>query len=127
VEIHTNELHAVLAVSDMQKAIAFYRDKLSFTIAWTYPDIESADQVGFKISSSAHRDQFQITLAEVVSPSGWLFVNVTGIEDIYKHYLENGVEMDQELDDFPWGYREFWVRDPDGNQIRFTQEINNTD
>jgi len=119
---HFNELTAVLAVSDMEKSLEFYQN-LDFSVVWTWPDEETCDQAGIKIDKNYHRDQFQLTLSDNPQNTGWLFINVSDIDSLYQTYKDRNIKFVQEIDNFPWGYREFWIDDPDGNQLRFTMEL----
>jgi len=125
--IKFNELTPVLAVSSMSDSLGFYVDKLGFQVAWTWPTDENTDQAGVRIDHDYHRDQFQLALIDdnptSLSSPGWLFVNVSNIDELYLHYKSLGLAFAQEIDNFPWGYREFWINDHDGNQLRFTCEL----
>jgi catechol 2,3-dioxygenase-like lactoylglutathione lyase family enzyme len=117
-----NEVTPVLAVSNMRKSLDYYKN-LGFTIVWTWPNEEECGQAGLKIDRKYSRDQIQLSLRKDIKVSGWIFINVSGIDELYNDYKSKKIEFVQEIGDFPWGYREFWIEDPDKNQLRFTMEL----
>lgn len=60
------------------------------------------------------------------APSGLamhLHLRVDDIDGYYRQLLELGVEVPDEPQDRPWGLRTFHVKDPNGYEWEFTQEI----
>ncbi len=51
------------------------------------------------------------------------YVEVENVDDYYKSLLEKGIETSSEPNDWPWGKREFVVKDPDGYKLVFFQNI----
>ena len=116
-----NAVRCVLAVKDLARSVAFYRDALGFFLGAEFP--------GWAILS---RDRFQVMLgecrdamaaAETGDHSYFAYVTVEGIDDLYRELSANGVPRVQEIADRPWGMREFGVRTPDGHRIMFGQAI----
>ncbi len=114
----------VLLVSDIERAVAYYRDRLGF-------ECEShGDPADFIV---ARRDGATILLALCREPErivpNWrivdnvwnAYVRVDDVDAIYAEVQERGAEIDYTLYDAPSGFREFGVQDPDGHDIAFGQ------
>ena len=112
-----------LLVSDLDAALAFYRDKLGFRLAFSYGEPAFYAQVA--------RDGGRLNLRRVQEPvfneavragePDVLSASFT-LDDTKPLYLElqaAGVTFHQALRSEPWGTRTFIVRDPDGNLILF--------
>ena len=50
-------------------------------------------------------------------------ITVSGIDAYYQMLKDNGVEMLHGIGDQPWGYRVFYVRDPDGYEFCFCEPL----
>ena len=53
---------------------------------------------------------------------GVVYVGVEEVDALHAELLAKGVTIDSGPVDQTWGNREMYVRDPDGNSIRFAQE-----
>jgi catechol 2,3-dioxygenase-like lactoylglutathione lyase family enzyme len=106
----------VLEVSDVARAIAFYRDVFGLIPSWMWED-----RIG-----GVHTDQSSIEIyvsrAEQPLPSR-LAVFVDDADAAHEQYRTAGAEIVGELKTQPWGLRGFTVRDPDGNLIDVAQQI----
>ena len=114
-------VRCVLAVKDLSRSVAFYRDKLGFALDFEVP--------GWAFLS---RDRFQVMLgecpdamsaAETGDHSYFAYVSVDDVDDLPREFAEKGVTRLQEISDRPWGMRELGVRTPDGHRIMFGQRI----
>ncbi len=58
-----------------------------------------------------------------------IYIKVNNIDDIYKGFVNNGLKIQNlsgismEITEQTWGMTEFYVTDPDGNHIRFGEQI----
>jgi catechol 2,3-dioxygenase-like lactoylglutathione lyase family enzyme len=107
------ELVAV-PVTDVDRAKAFYTDKVGFNADHDYPVKEGLRFVQLTPPGSA----CSIVIGEGITttPPGTvqgLQMVVTDIQAAHKHLTERGVEV-SEVQDFPWGLFVFF-KDPDGN------------
>jgi catechol 2,3-dioxygenase-like lactoylglutathione lyase family enzyme len=114
-------VQCVLAVPDLEKSVAFYRNLLGFTL---YFQVE-----GWAFLS---RDQFRLMLGECPDAipanetgdhSYFAYVTVDAVDELYLEFLKNGVSGVQKPADKPWRMREFAIRTPDGHRITFGQEM----
>lgn len=112
----------VLLVADIDRAIAYYRDRLGFTCT-TYGDPPNF--------ASAQRDESSILLAlcgeperivpnwRIVDQTWNVYIRVDDADAVYAEVQERGAEIDYTIYDAPHGFREFGVQDPDGHDIAF--------
>jgi len=115
------QVQCVLAVNDLAKSVAFYRDKLGF-------------KVDFEVGGWAwlSRGPFRLMLGhcpeerparEINNHSLFAYVHVNGIDDLYRELKERGVDTIGRIADKPWGMREFVTTTPDGHRILFGQAL----
>jgi uncharacterized glyoxalase superfamily protein PhnB len=104
----------VLHVPDVSATAAFYRDVLGFT--WDFGD--EAYAVVWRDNSAIHfvRDEG--------GPRGvHLFQWVKDVDACYREIVDRGAKVRREPADQPYGIREFSVRDINGVEIVFGQDI----
>ncbi len=99
-----------LAVADVERSVAFYRDVLGFEAAAMMgepPDFALLHGGGAEIALVQESD---------VKPGG-CYVYVTGVEALLKHCEAQGVTVTYPLTLEPWGILNFVIEDPDGHRI----------
>jgi catechol 2,3-dioxygenase-like lactoylglutathione lyase family enzyme len=109
-----------LLVDDLERSIAYYR-KIGFSFGEPWD--------GFY--AIGHRDGLEVHLKEVpknqAAARGWRRDNehldaaagVDGIEAFYEQCVASGVTIIKPLAATPWGTKDFYIEDPDGNVISF--------
>jgi len=104
----------VFHTADPSTAISFYKDMLGF-------DVEYDD--GYY--TVLRRDDCRVDFVkEDRSISGiHLFFLVEDLDTYFSQVEASGVEILRKPDDQPYGLREFSLRDPNGTEIIFGQEI----
>ena len=116
----------MLLVADLERAVAYYRDRLGFRcgVYGDPPDFAVCD-----------RDQASIFLALCGEPErivpNWrivdnvwnAYIRVDDVEAVYAEVQERGAEIDYTIYNAPSGFREFGVQDPDGHDIAFGQPL----
>lgn len=117
----------VAYVANPSATADFYR-KAGFTI-----DKHDADRVAvslgdfwmdFHRGSAETKPEFALEANAPVKGAGlYLYFRVTQIDNFYQHLLEKGIVTSSEPRDWPWGNREFVVRDPDGYKLVFYQKL----
>jgi len=119
--IECEQLHAGLAVSDLQAAIDFYVQKLGFHLAFTWG--EPATFAGVNLGQS------QIFLSKgTPTPSpdaAAVFFVVADADQLYEFHRSNGVEIAQAIDDRSYGIRDYVVRELHGYYLVFGQHLLN--
>jgi len=111
----------VLHVSSSTQTEEFYR-QLGFQQEFAYRPFGSVDPcyMGFvRDDARLHASSFS---GDGVS-GGVVYLLVDDIDTVHAELVAAGVRIDTGPIDQDWGNREVYVRDPDGNSIRFTQEL----
>ncbi|MFW9770244.1 MAG: VOC family protein [Candidatus Thorarchaeota archaeon] len=118
-------LEPMIYTADLERSIEFYRDTLGFEVDEYYPDSENPTWVCIRIGD----DLFGIgkTFSDIhhklhprgVDGSGVQFyIRVPDVDRIYERY-RNEVDIIDDIENKPWGDREFTFKDPDGYLISF--------
>lgn len=108
-----------LAVADLARSLGFYRDLLGFAVEGPWP----ADHPEFAILD---RDGVRLQLVDGLgaggaSPGGGIvWLDVAGVAALYE-VIRPSVPIDWGPEVYTYGRREFAVRDPDGNQVIFSE------
>jgi uncharacterized glyoxalase superfamily protein PhnB len=108
-----------LLVEDMERAIAFY-EKLGFTFGepWEgFYAIGHLDGLELHLKESPKSDVYRQARREHEHLDA--AAGVDGIEAFYERCVHNGVTISQPLQPTPWGTKDFYIEDPDGNVVSF--------
>jgi catechol 2,3-dioxygenase-like lactoylglutathione lyase family enzyme len=119
-----------LLVADIQRSCEFFREKLGFTLVFSYGKPPYYAQVA--------RDAARLNLRCVERPvvestvrdrEELLSVSITvatadDIKLLFLEFQSAGVAFHQTLKKQPWGARNFVVKDPDGNLLLFAGSAN---
>ena len=112
----------VLLVADIERSVAYYRDRLGFECE-VYGDPPNF--------AAVMRDQATVLLAlcpnpERIVPNWKIVANMWSVDDadaLYAEVQKRGAGIDYTIYDAPHLFREFGVQDPDGNDVGFGQPI----
>lgn len=113
----------VLHVTSSVEAESFYCGKLGFEKDFAYRiDANSPDPCYMSLS----RDDAWLHVSSfsgdgVSGAVAYLFVD--DIDNLYKELLQGNVPISMGPTNQTWGNREVYVKDPDGNTIRFGQRM----
>ncbi len=114
--IRWNHANPVLEVSDVPRAIAYYRDVFGLVAGWMWED-----RIG---GLYTEHNSIEIYLSRCDRPSpSRLAVFVDDADAGYERYRAAGAEIVGEPKTEAWGLRGFTVRDPDGNLINVAHEV----
>ena len=112
-----------LLVDNLQQSVAYYRDQLGFREDFVYESFyASVSRDGLPIhlkctpktvADRAHRKQGEHLDA---------FIAVTGVEALHEELRSRGVRIIKPLQARPWGHTDFYVEDPDGYIICFSED-----
>ena len=119
-----------LLVTDIKRSCDFFREKLGFTLVFSYGKPPYYAQVG--------RDAARLNLRCVERPliessvrdlEELLSVSMTvatadEIKLLFLEFQSTGVAFHQTLKKQPWGAKNFVVKDPDGNLLLFAGPAN---
>ena len=101
-----------LPVADVEKAQKYYRDTFGCRIEWVHP--------GKEIGAVSHGDTviFFRKRTEAFEPAvHWIYCE--DVDATYKELLTAKVNIVDDIEDKPWGIRQFTIEDPDGNIFHF--------
>lgn len=109
-------------VGDLDRAIAYYRDRLGFALDFTYQSFYAGvSRDGFAIhlkhglrlaADRAHRKEHEHLDAHV---------SVTGVRDLFSELQARGANVIKPLEERPWACLDFYVEDPDGYILCFSE------
>jgi uncharacterized glyoxalase superfamily protein PhnB len=110
--VHLRTAVPVVPVTDATDAIAFYRDRLGFTVAF-----EQGEYAGVT------RDGVELHLDGVVNAGAGKVtcrIETVGVDDLFAELEPSSIiDPAEPLHTMPWGARQFSVRDCCGNRITF--------
>lgn len=107
---------AIFASSDLERTLAYYVDVLGFELAWTWgdpPSLASVRMGGISIMISHDSD----VASKIRGHQHWL--DIDEIDKLYDFHRAKDARIISEIEDKPWGFREYVVEDPDGYHLRF--------
>jgi len=114
----------VLAVPDLERSAAFYRDVLGCTVH-TMGDPGWRMFVNGSCRIMAGECPDAIPLVDVGDHSYFGYMVVDDVDEYLQRAHAHRVEIVKPLRSEPWGMREFGLRTIDGHRIMIGQEINN--
>jgi catechol 2,3-dioxygenase-like lactoylglutathione lyase family enzyme len=113
-------IHSILFyASDLAQTEAFYR-RLGFT-AELVGNTLRVELAGFKLAF-IDENETPIKNDTGVTPKGagvFIYIEVDDVDSYYQQLQELGVRTSSEPRTWPWGKREFAVKDPDGYKLIF--------
>jgi catechol 2,3-dioxygenase-like lactoylglutathione lyase family enzyme len=115
--ITLNASEAIFAVADVPATIRFYRDILGFESEWTWGDPPNFGGVrwsGFQIMFCLQPE----LAARVEGHQHGIFLDDP--DALYAMHRSRGAPILSEIENKPWGIREYTVRDPNGYHLRFS-------
>lgn len=123
---HTAHLTGIapqFLVDDLDRATAYYRDKLGFELDFKYESFYA----------SVSRDGLAIHLKCAPKPAGEreyrkqnehldAYVSVTNIRALFSELETRGAQVIKPPEERPWGCVDFYVADPDGYVLCFSEQ-----
>ncbi|TXJ27715.1 MAG: hypothetical protein E6Q24_07745 [Chitinophagaceae bacterium] len=111
-------------VRNLQETIDYYRDTLGFSNGWIHD-----------MAAGISRDEMRLIFVE--NPDYTNKINsdkagfeiiwfVDNVDEIYNEYKTKNLEIICDLEDQPWGIREFTFKDINGYCIRVSETIQQT-
>jgi catechol 2,3-dioxygenase-like lactoylglutathione lyase family enzyme len=110
-------------VDDLDRAVAYYRDRLGFELDFVYQSFYAAvTRDGFAIhlkrapklaADREHRKQHEHLDA---------CISVSGIRAIFSELERRGARVIRPLEERPWACLDFYVEDPDGYILCFSEQ-----
>ena len=115
--IHTRH---VLAVKNLAVSADYFKNALGFDLDFTAPGWEFLSFGDFKVMLGECTDA--MWARETGDHSYFAHCLVENVDEVYEEYKTRGADIIHEIENKPWGLREFGVTTPDGHRIMFGQE-----
>lgn len=112
----------VIAVHDLEKSAAFYRDVLGFQIH-KIPDPGFLFYTKGNCTISAGLCPGSLPPSELGDHSYFAYLEVDEIDAFYDLVRSKGATISKTLRDEPWGTREFGLVTADGHRIMFASQM----
>jgi catechol 2,3-dioxygenase-like lactoylglutathione lyase family enzyme len=117
------EIAPQFLVDDLERAIAYYRDNLGFELDFKYESFyASVKRDGLAIhlkhgprlaAERENRKQNEHLDA---------YISVTGIRALFSELESRGAQVIKSLEERPWSCIDFYVEDPDGYILCFSEQ-----
>ena len=112
----------VLAVPDLERSAAFYRDVLGFAVhAMGDPGWRMFERDGCRIMAGACPDA--LPPAQLGDHAWFAYLEVDDADAWHARVVAGGAEITKPIADQPWGMREFGLRTPDGHRIMIGHDL----
>src|SRR5579872_769449 len=119
---HLTGIAPQFLVDDLERAIAYYCDKLGFRLEFVYQSFyASVTRDGCAIhlkhgprlvGDKEHREQNEHLDA---------YISVSGIRGLFSELEKSGAQVIKPLEERPWRCLDFYVKDPDGYILCFSE------
>lgn len=120
---HLTGIAPQFLVDDLERAIAYYCDKLGFALDFRFQGFyASVSRDGSVIhlkhapklpAEREHRKQNEHLDA---------YISVSGIHDLFRELEMRGAQVTKRLEERPWKCLDFYVEDPDGYILCFSEQ-----
>ncbi len=114
----------ICLVRDLQRSTAFY-EMLGFEFKKRIPGVSATAYLNWfwielLLEDKIVTDEFKEDVKATSKGAGqYIHISVGNVDDYYKNLLEKGLKPLGEPQDYPWGSREFVIKDPDGYKLVF--------
>lgn len=118
-----NITHLVLWAQDNKLSEKFYK-KLGFTVEQSDDEHTLVSLPGFKLDFISMRDDDKFAKDSMAAEKGlglYIYVRVDNVDTKHAEIESLGFTDATKPKDWPWGNREFILRDPDGYKLCFWQ------
>ena len=111
----------VLAVKNLETSARFYQDKLGFKTAWKEGGWHFLARDCINIMLGECPDEKPAS--EINDHSYFAYWEIGHIDELYNEYRSRQVEILSEIENKPWGQREFSIRTIDGHRITLGEQL----
>ncbi len=109
----------VPATDNVPETVAHYRDVLGFAV----DDALSGPDWAMPWADRCQLFQLLNPSAAATAAGQEVLICVPGVDAIYDRHKAKGAKIISELENKPWGLREYTVEDPNGYHLRFESHI----
>ncbi|MDX1486619.1 MAG: VOC family protein [Acidiferrobacterales bacterium] len=111
-------------VTNLRDALAFYEQRLGFKTDFVYGDFYASvtrdgASIHLKCASKLEAERAHRKYGEHLDA----YFDVSGVEALYQELFDRGATITRSLEERPWGTRDFYVEDPDGYLLCFSETL----
>jgi len=111
-------------VTSLDDALAFYENRLGFDREFVYEDFYASVSRGgatihLKCAPKLDQERTHRKLGEHLDA----YLPVSGIEELHDEFVRRGAPILKPLGERPWGARDFYIEDPDGYILCFSEPV----
>lgn len=114
----------VLPVADLKATIKYYKTKLGFSNEWFWEDTDAGCGRNELFMPFNLNPTLLDAMLAASAPLEIIWI-VEQVDDIYVEYTQKDLTLLSELENKPWGMREFTIKDINGYAIRIAEPIEN--
>jgi catechol 2,3-dioxygenase-like lactoylglutathione lyase family enzyme len=120
---HLNGIAPQFLVDDLDRAIAYYCDKLGFELDFNYESFyASVTRDGFAIHLKCAPKLAEYREYRKQNEHLDAYISVSGIRGLFSELETRGAQVTKPLEERPWACVDFYVEDPDGNVLCFSEQ-----
>lgn len=103
---------------NLERTSQFYRQKLGCREVGRYPDL-------LLLKLNEQELHFWLTTNDPLTSACSCYLRVQGIDSLYEKYaaVPGLLRAEHLLAQRPWGMKEFYILDPDGNLLKFGEAV----
>jgi catechol 2,3-dioxygenase-like lactoylglutathione lyase family enzyme len=122
-----NAIAPQFLVDDLERAIAYYRDKLGFELDFQYESFYAAVRrdgiaIHLKCAPKSAADREHRKENEHLDA----YIAVRGIRNLFSELTTRGAQVFKPLEQRPWACLDFYVEDLDGYILCFSEQNENS-
>jgi predicted enzyme related to lactoylglutathione lyase len=112
-----------LLVTDIDRSVEFYTNKIGFDLDFRYEDfyagiVKDGHSIHLKSGNPSPEERKNKRENQDLD----IVFSVEGVEDLYNEFVNRSVEIIQPLCNRPYG-KEFYIADTDGYILAFVEEV----
>jgi catechol 2,3-dioxygenase-like lactoylglutathione lyase family enzyme len=118
--------HLLFWVADNTISDRFYK-KLGFAIEFSDDNISVVEGHGLRLELVTWRDDEEFARDSMNGDKArglYIYIQAGDVDEFYKRLQKLGIKAVQPPRNWPWGRREFVIKDPDGYKLCFYQVVN---
>lgn len=113
-----------LLVDDLERSLTFYEGRLAFAREFTYVDFYAGVTRGGAVIHLKCAPKQKAELAHRKAGEHLdAYLIVTGIRELHDEFVQRGAPIVKPLEERPWGMLDFYVEDPDGYILCFSEPL----
>jgi uncharacterized glyoxalase superfamily protein PhnB len=109
-------------VDRLDQALAFYEERLGFECDFVYEDFYASVSrdgatIHLKCAPKLQAERSSRRAEEHLDA----YLAVSGVQELHDEFVRRGARVMKPVEQQPWGQRDFYIEDPDGNILCFSE------